>query len=496
MKKIKLLFLTVFIIAVAIEPQGCKQKVAEVNKPGFVSIKDQKFYLNGKPFFPLAVNYRVALQSDGQQLWPSAYKGYDEGNRYRFTNKDSSLEELKNDFQLIADMGFNSIRIVGVGEQYSVTKNSDELYIKADIGNERDTMFLFNSQETYNLYYNALNEMMLAANRAGLRVVLLARLFHEVPATEKHWGRIMKHFQLDTMLMAYDFFNEPLYFDSLERNKTEPYHITKAWNKLAKENAPYQLTTIGLTGIREVFEWDPNTLNVDFISYHPYEYEPEQVRNEIYWYGKYVKKPWILGETSVPADNDSIPYSVQKAFAEATFKQTCNCGGIGYTWWQYKDVDWFDFHSNFMGIINRKGTTRTSTNKEVIGTPKPITEFFKIAKPSMDASQCLKLENYYNYSNTNVCCLKGKLVGPSGEPIEGGVVMAWSKDWANSYHTVTKQDGTFELLGSFPFYHWIASATLLTMVRGDVLPDSSIHKNNERLTLDLGLIKLEKLNLE
>ncbi|HND17404.1 MAG TPA: hypothetical protein PLQ17_10965, partial [Saprospiraceae bacterium] len=249
MKKIKLLFLTVFIFVVAIVPQGCKQKVAEVNKAGFVSIKDQKFYLNGKPFFPLAVNYRVALQTDGQQLWPSAYKGYDEGNRYRFTNKDSSLEELKNDFQLIADMGFNSIRIVGVGEQYSVTKNSDELYIKADIGNERDTMFLFNSQETYNLYYNALNEMMLAANLAGLRVVLLARLFHEVPATEKHWGRIMKHFSQDTTLMAYDLFNEPLYFDSLERNKTEPYHITKAWNKLAKENAPHQLITIGLTGI-------------------------------------------------------------------------------------------------------------------------------------------------------------------------------------------------------------------------------------------------------
>ncbi|HNI30789.1 MAG TPA: hypothetical protein PKI54_10600, partial [Bacteroidia bacterium] len=84
----------------------------------------------------------------------------------------------------------------------------------------------------------------------------------------------------------------------------------------------------------------------------------------------------------------------------------------------------------------------------------------------------------------------------SGEPIEGGVVMAWSKDWANSYHTVTKQDGTFELLGSFPFYHWIASATLFTMVRGDVLPDSSDNKNSKILTLDLGSLNLKKLNLE
>jgi|JRYD01.1.fsa_nt_gb hypothetical protein len=496
MKNLKHFLLISFITTLGVVLNSCNQKVTETNLPGFVSIKDQKFYLNGKPFFPLAVNYRVALQTDGKLLWPSAYRGYDEGNRYRFTNRDSSLEELRNDFQLIADMGFNSIRIVGVGEQYSVTKNSDELYIRADIGNDKDTMFLFNSQETYNLYFNALNDMLLAANQAGLRVVLLARLFHEVPATEKHWGRIMKRFQTDTILMAYDFFNEPLYFDSLERNKTEPYYITKAWHELAKENAPHQLTTIGLTGIREVFEWDPNTLNVDFISYHPYEYEPEQVRNEIYWYGKYVKKPWIIGETSVPADNDSVPYIVQKEFAEATYKQTCNCGGIGYTWWQYKDVDWFDFHSNFMGVVNRKGTTLTSTYKEVLGTPKTTVDFFKNAKPSKDASQCLKLENYYNYSDANVCRLTGTIVGPTGEPIEGGVVMAWNQYWSSSYHTVTKQDGTFELRGSFPFYHWMASATMLTMVRGDVLPDTANFKDNKIPTLNLGTIKLEKLDLD
>ncbi|HRB26190.1 MAG TPA: cellulase family glycosylhydrolase, partial [Bacteroidia bacterium] len=217
MKKLKYFIFVLLILISFYNLTSCSQKKEAISDlPGFVQIKNNQFVLNGNPYFPLAVNYRVALQTNGKQLWPSAYKGYDDGNRYRFTNRDSSLEELNNDFQLIADMGFNSIRIVGIGEQYSVAKNSDELYIRADIGNEKDTMLLFNSQETYNQYFNALNDMLQAANKAGLRVVLLSRLFHEVPATEKHWGRIMKHFQNDTTILAYDFFNEPLYFDSLE----------------------------------------------------------------------------------------------------------------------------------------------------------------------------------------------------------------------------------------------------------------------------------------
>ena len=198
----------------------------------------------------------------------------------------------------------------------------------------------------------------------------------------------------------------------------------------------------------------------------------------------------------MPADNDSVPYSIQKNFAEATFNQTCNCGGIGYTWWQYKDVDWFDFHSNFMGVVNRKGATLTSSGKFVIGTPKSMIDFIKHAKPLKDSTKCLKLENYYNYSNANVCRLIGKLVGPSGEPIAGGVIMAWNQYWSSSFHTVTKEDGTFELKGSFPFYHWMASATMMTMIRGDVLPDTAKINVHEIPTLDMGILKVAKLKLD
>lgn len=119
-----------------------------------------------------------------------------------------------------------------------------------------------------------------------------------------------------------------------------------------------------MTGVREVLEWDPNLMSVDFLSFHPYEYEPNQVLSEIYWYGKYVKIPWMIGETGVPADDDSVKYNIQTLFAEKTLLQTFNCGGLGYSWWQFKDVQWLDFHQDYLGVINQNGITKLRLKKQ------------------------------------------------------------------------------------------------------------------------------------
>jgi hypothetical protein len=131
-------------------------------------------------------------------------------------------------------------------------------------------------------------------------------------------------------------------------------------------------------GVPEVFAWDPNILDVDFISFHPYEYQPEQVRNELRWYGEHVDKPWIIGETSLPADNDSVPYTDQLEFARKTLAQARACGAVGYTWWQFQDVGWGRFHSDYMGVLDRTGETRVADGLPVVhGTVKPVAEAFR-----------------------------------------------------------------------------------------------------------------------
>jgi len=461
----------------------------------FVSIKDKKFILEDKEFYPITLNYMASLQTDGKNLWACSYTGYNPGFVNRYITKDSCLMQLKADMDLIKEMGFNTVRIAAVGEEM-VNKRTGELTVGARIKNERNVVFPLNNEGDYTRYFNALDDIFKAANEAGLKIIFLTRMSVDVKSTEDHLRKLADRFKDDPTILAYDIFNEPLYFDSLERNKEDVYNAVKRWNKVLKTYAPHQLSTIGLEGIREVFEWDPNILDLDFLTLHPYEYEPEQVRNELYWYGKYIKKPWMLGETAIPADNDSVSYLDQKEFAGKTLAQTYDCGGIGYAWWQYKDVEWYTFHANFMGVVSLKGETKTrKPNIKIAGTVKPIVEEFKKFDPTRKKGDCKCLENYYNYSKqkNKAFRITGFLLDEDGDPIEGGVVLAWNEWWSHSYHTISRADGSFELLSDYPFYHWMASATEYSMVRGDIKPDTAQTNGQPMPTINIGNLKLDEL---
>lgn len=85
------------------------------------------------------------------------------------------------------------------------------------------------------------------------------------------------------------------------------------------------------------------------------------------------------------------------------------------------------------------------------------------------------------------------LTDENNKPIQGGVILAWNQYWSHSFHTVTKPDGSFELLGNFPFYHWMASASAYSMIRADVLPDTAKKYNDAIPTMNIGKLKIRKL---
>jgi len=452
-------------------------------------LNNNKFEIDSKPFTPIVLNYIVSWQTNGKDYWGSPTADY--GKLY--TNKEEAHKALLSEFELIKELGFNTVRIVRIGEP-NIDKEFGTLSYRLKINETKDTLISLDNTLAYKNYFNSINEVLNIASQSGLKVILLTKLSPNHVSSNNYLQKITTRFKNNKTILALDLFNEPLYFDSPEKEKKEVYAIVSTWNHTVKNNDIKRLTTIGLEGIREVFRWDPNILPVDFISYHPYEYEPEQVRNEIYWYGKYTKKPWIIGETAIPADNDSITYEKQAQFAKKTIQQTFNCGGIGYSWWQYKDVEWGVYHANFMGILNRNGETKTSTGKTINGTPKPIATQFKNIDIKANHDSCLCLNNYYNYSANDSFKIVGVMIDKKNNPIEGGVVLAWNEDWTHSYHTITKKDGSFELLGSYPFYHWMASATEYIMIRGELNPDTaSIH--NKIPTINLGNLKIKRLEL-
>jgi hypothetical protein len=468
------------------------------HKKDFVSMGENSFELHGKNFYPMAVNYIASMQTDGNDYWPRPTVDYAIDSSGINQSKKQSLEALQADMMLIREMGFNTVRIVGFTEA-GIEQDSNrysKLLARAHTqdNNYADLPLLDTTNDRK--YFNAIALLLKEVNKAGLKAILTLRIRPDVLTTEFLLDRLTHYFKNDATIFAYDLFNEPLYFDRPNREKKEIYAVTRRWKKICKHNSPHQLVTIGLEGIREAHAWDPHIINVDFISFHPYEYEPEQVRNEIYWYSKHVKRPWMIAETAIPADNDTVPYEKQKQFAGKTLKQTYDCGAWGYSWWQYKDVKWQRFHASFMGVLNRLGQTKVpNTNLIVNGSVKPVAEEFKLFTSGTKKDNCLCLSNYYNYSEHQDCRVSGILLDEKNKPIVGGVILAWNENWTHSYHTITKDDGSFEVRGNFPFYHWIASANGYSRVRGDLKPDTASMGTDGIPTMDLGKLKIKSLSI-
>ncbi|TXC85425.1 cellulase family glycosylhydrolase [Luteibaculum oceani] len=462
-------------------------QVQTVNKKeSYISLKEGEFVDDGQGFFPLILNYQVTIQANDTSIWGAPSMDYYESN-YPHNNKDKSLELFREDMRVIKSMGFNTVRLVKITEEHwnklaqapAVTTWYKGKYWRAHN---------FIEAADYPDYIKSVEELLTIAAEEGLKVILLFRMDGENEQLNNHVARSVEYLKEDTNILALDLFNEPLYFDSLDRAKEDVYKISKGWYELVKSKSPNHLITIGLAGIREAFEWDPNLVSADFISFHPYQkFQKGRVENEIYWYGKTLNKPWIIGETSTASDGKLVPYSEQIAFANKVLRQTVGCGGAGFSWWQYKDVSWNEYHSDFMGLVSR-------TDSNGNGVVKPTADVFRTFDPNIYKDSCILYPNYYNLTYESACTLTGKLIDQNGKPIEHGVVMAWSEWWDKLRHSQTKSDGSFAISADFNLHHWIITAPGFEYKRGGV-DYSKIDTINNNLTYDLGEIAIEHLGL-
>jgi Cellulase (glycosyl hydrolase family 5) len=458
----------------------------------FVSISTGHFSVQGERFFPLVLNYTISLYSERDSMWAAPYYEYNQTTPYTFSYTKDSLD-LRANLELVREMGFNTVRLVGLAE---ASVRNDSLLVIARDRDGWDRDFLLMTQRRREQLIAAVRSVLNAVERAGLKAIVLVRIRPDDQRTEDLFVELAEANRDDPTILAWDLFNEPLYFDPKWRDKSEVRSICDRWRELMRDHAPDQLFTIGLTGMRETFEWDPAVLDVDFLSFHPYEYEPEQVRNEIRWYGEHVRKPWIIGETSLPADNDSVPYGDQATFARRTVEQVVACGGVGYSWWQYKDVDWKRFHSDYMGLLNRTGSTRTATNGYVVaGTRKPAVDVFKALDPWAMKAPRAELPNYFNYGGHTAYRLTGTAVDEQNAPLDDAVIMAWNEDWTRSYHAPSDAQGHFILGSDFKPFHWVISAPACMRVQGErgvTVADQAA--SGDSIT-DLGVVPLQPAEL-
>ncbi len=450
----------------------------------FVSISNNDFVLEGDSFYPVVMNYGVCFRTDNVTSWIVPY--YDYGNTIDIecNNELDCLCTIKADFQLLKDLGFNTVRLFGISPFQMENGQLAYYAFTSNVAWNPNNKISVPLQSNYITHFNMISDILNVANEVGLKVIMLTRGPINEPASEpvyeNYISALLTEFSDRETIFAYDFFNEPIFHDTAKLAKSEACQVVSLWRSLMDQYAPNHLLTIGFGYSDEIFRWDPTILPIDFVSFHPYG-TVEEVGNELYYYSNYIDKPWIVGETGIAADDVQVPYSVQSDFAEYTLKRTINCGGKGYSWWQYQDVRWgeVNFKHNYIGLLNHLGETMTSVSGLIVkGSPKPAAQEFQNFATYSPDFQCDCLSSFYNYKGHSNFVISGRLLNAAtNEPIAGGIIQGWDIDWENLTRTFSTADGSFLLYSDVPmkFYGFTAP--------GMISDDDIINYNEPSLIL-------------
>jgi len=437
-----------------------KRPETDLSNTDFIYLKDKYFQLRNEKFFPVMLNYIVSFRNINDEFVVSPNIDYEEVGVFESHTKEEVEHQLRGHFQLIKEMGFNTIRLCFDRISKIENKNGNEYYYYAD-GKE----FFINTH--FEQILNGLESFVDIAHEKGLRIMLLIKNPWEDKSLEDFTIRIFEKFKDNPTIFAYDLKNEPLYFDNNDaRTKNEVYEIVSYWQKKIFEYAPNQLSTIGLSEPIEVNKWDPTIIPVDFIAFHTYH--PLRAKSEIYWYSTYVEKPWMIGETALPADNDSISYDDQANFMREIYQYVMDCGGAGLGWWNFQEAVHGNFEARFTGLLNHEGTTTTQDGQyTIIGTVKPAAYLLSELK-NYQPQEKVRPINYFNMLGYNNYVIKGKIVNKkTKQPIEGAVIRGWTKWWNVGVNTYADENGNFTLYSNDEMEHFSISAPRMERLRFD-----------------------------
>lgn len=394
-------------------PFDCEPR--DTRAPGFVYVDSAGFHIDGRDWFPVMINYKLRTSITPEQYYFS--------------------DDMESHFLDMEQMGFNAVRVcldrMNVDDTgYCLGQRPNLLHLSHD------------TAEIFRRYERVLD----AADAAHLKVMLLIMppMDEEL---EDYTRCLLRHFSNRKTLFAYDFFNEPLYFDSCsECSKAEIFERVNGWRQMMNECAPNQLFTIGFAEPTEVFKWDPSLLPVDFVQIHTYH--PMRAANEMYWYSRYIGKPWMVGETALPADGDTISYEDQIRYLYQSYQMALDMGAIGYGWWEYMDcATGPNFEAWHCGML-------TPQKKW-----KPITqEVARLKELKRGKRMTAPPDNFYNMLRYENFVLQGVVLDDKGRGVEGAVIRGWNEDWSVGVNTFSDKDGVFHLWSNDICVHFSVSA--------------------------------------
>jgi hypothetical protein len=372
----------------------------------FVRMEGRKFMLNDQEFYPIVLNYGVQLTANTDtpqqvnELYLTPNGGYDRLTQSEFecTDEATADQQLLEHFQLTRAMGFNAIR-VGVnavnrrgvdGTRYYTLSVRPNLAWHADYSIYLDYPDL---QSPWSMrYFDLVGHLLDLADSADLKVILLTggRVGYEPYNPNDIWQpynatdaaayatflqRLGEELAYHPALMAYDLWNEPIWGDDNTEDlpKSTTCTWTSMWYDALRAHDSVHLVTLGGANRHELSSWDPAMMKLDFYSPHIYPLSIyfdgysaaaafERVDDEICWTGSTCPMPWLVGEISFAANDDTTDYHTdpnvisldadplhhqppwmmgdehtQRDYWVSSLDAVRRYGGSGYSWWKFQD---------------------------------------------------------------------------------------------------------------------------------------------------------------
>jgi hypothetical protein len=441
---------------------------------------DGKIFKDGdSTFYPMVMNYNIevfAQSSDTNTIfYATPRKGYhpdygnDEGETIEPWGTDSATNYLiiQSHLTMIKDMGFNSIRLTGLTTT-DFFDNGFTTWSNIDLSNSPE-----GNKNIKTGIIPVLKSLIRCAEECDLRVILLLSAVETQPENQLNfYSKIADGLKKEKALMAYDVYNEPRYFDKGDYTKKQTKEFVESYNKAIKNKAPNHLTTIGLSHYKIMHEWDPELMDVDFLSFHIYPYgsinlsKLERFDAKLYWISKTITKPWIVGETGLNTDPECDPinwavgtYADQLYFMSYSLKKFKASGSSGYSWWSFQDTrhklqDTCE-HTSFYGLVNvdKNGSCKNSKGDIIPGNLKheisklPFAKFVYSSPYGKDTiTNLFNPTIYYNidYLTEHNNAL-GRIFDEAGNPVENANITLFNKATGGLYSTFSKPDGSFDL---------------------------------------------------
>lgn len=328
----------------------------QILRPGcndYVKIEGRSFMCGGQPFYPITAEYvfypvhfvqNPTSAADYYLSRTNSYGPCSTSCEFESLTGPLALSEIANDFKVIHQMGFNTIRTAGISPnfEYDIANSPyvcphppTSLIQGAQWANSAGiwsgTCMEISTASAPDLYreklFEFIKEILENANANSLKVIL--DVAYSNTTKDGHINDYLNYLvllatniktlplNLQQTLLAYVIVEEPQYEGQLGNTKKEI--CTKVNNMYDVLHAidPDHLITIGGADVGDVMEWDPGVMKLDFWCPHIYpsaikDIEPNsdravnRVMSQLYWLKNNCPIPWMIGETGFGATYDEI----------------------------------------------------------------------------------------------------------------------------------------------------------------------------------------------